>query len=100
MAIAIGTDRFRVGPPSPSGMRLVTDRIRSESFWIYPCLTYLHQLMGHEPGMWYWRPLGDETSRPRSNPYPSEEAVFQALSDTQEFKDLPSDQASRTPRPH
>lgn len=100
MTTVAGAERFRVGPPSPSGMRLVTDRIRSESFWVYPPVSPRQQFAGHESGRWYFRPLGNEASAPVSLSYPSFEAAMQGLALTQTFKDLTSEQASTTPRPH
>jgi len=102
MTTAISADRFRVGPPSPgrSAMRLVTDRVRSESFWVYTTFTIAQRLSGHEDGRWYFKPLGHEGFRPVSISYPDFEAAVTGLLMTQEFKDLPSDEAKRTPRPH
>lgn len=79
--------RFRIGTPASGGTRLVTDRDRSESFWIYPALTPLQQMYGHEPHRWYFAPLGYGGNGPVSIPYPSPEAALRGLADTQSFKD-------------
>lgn len=100
MTTAVRAERFRVGPASRSGMRLVTDRIRSEVYWIYPPVSLRQQLAGHESGRWYFRPLGNEGSAPVSLSYPTFEAALQGLALTQTFKDLTSEQAATSPRPH
>lgn len=94
------SERFRVGDASAGGIRLVNDRGRSELFWVYPTMTPLQELHGHERGSWYFKPLIYGGNRPVSIPYPSFEAALQGLRDTQQFKDLTGDEAARTPRPH
>lgn len=91
--------RFRIGPPATSGTRLVTDRSRSERYWVYRPLTLRQQLSGHEAGRWYFRPLGNDGPSPVSLPYPSAEAAIEGIAAAQAFKDLPCEQAKATPRP-
>jgi len=93
-------DRFRVGPASELGSRAVTDGVRREIWWVYPTFLREQRLSGHEDGMWYFRPMGNCGNFPVSLGYPSFEAALEALRATQEFKDLSSDEAKRTPRPH
>src|SRR6185312_12013158 len=69
-------DRFRIGAPSSSGMRLVTDRRRSESFWVYQQMTLRQQLSGHEPGRWYFQAVGVESAAPVSLDYESFESAL------------------------
>jgi hypothetical protein len=78
---AVPAPRLHVGPRTPGGTRIVSDRTSGEQFVLYTP-RFDHQFhSGHRAGRWYLRPVKDVGAAPRSWSFSSAGATIDALRD-------------------